>query len=295
MGFAAGFCSAPNQLHTDGTNVLAADFCSSGESLVLVAGGQADALWTGTESNPPPVNGQTNNGWMAFARPTLVGGSLEVWRRSPTGVTDQLTFTSADSIVDTLAEDGTVVAASDATSAGAQQPAGGFIAVSRFIASSTAPPVPMPVAGKLLWLNGGWYMILGRYVFAVDAGGGAPDGGVTLGDAGADAGSGVEAGVGGVDASVGTGDGGVDSGADGEGADTSSPFDASAFEASGADGGSMSDSAASAGEGTAPAGAGSHGGGGGCNASGTSSRASPIIGLAVGLLLIRRRRRPSSS
>ena len=306
--FNAGFCSSPGDLQFDGTNVLAVEFCSSPPSaLILISGGQATTLWTGNQGDDPPmVYGQVNNGWTAFDRPTLVGGALEVWTRSPAGETQQVTFTNTDSIVDTLAGDGTVVAASDATLQGAG--AESFTPASRFIASGTSPPVAMPLQGKLFWFNGAWYLMLGRTVFGVTPGGGTGGTDAGVGGGGTDAsvdGGGTDAGVGeggadagggGVDAGVTPGDGGSDATLPEEAGAVDSGGASDAFAAESGSGSTGSDSSVPfQGDGATQDGTSSTpppaGDGGGCNASATCSGGAPLVGFGLALLACRRRRK----
>jgi hypothetical protein len=159
---------------TDGTNVVWEG--ASGTSLYFNDGQSTTTL-------APRSSGSyaLRAGWTAF---TQIGASgvAQVWRRSPTGEVQQVSFFSADSRIEDINPSGDIVFVT-----------GQLDSARRYLAK-VGQAMPTEISGGLgtaRWNAGGWHLMLGRSLFAFGDGVvpsrpacGAGDGGVSPPDAG---------------------------------------------------------------------------------------------------------------
>lgn len=142
---------------TDGVNVI---FRRQGSSTnppfsIGLVGASGEVLLASGLSKPPSPGShyQVQNGWVAF---TKLGTSeqFQVWIRTPGGVSEQVTFFSSSSSIVSLAPTGEVII-SNGGKLYLYLTAQGLIEIS----SKLVKPV---------YVNKGWYGIIGRSIFSID-------------------------------------------------------------------------------------------------------------------------------
>jgi hypothetical protein len=99
-------------------------------------------------------NWMANGGWLAFAR-TPDAGPPQVWSRSPAGVEAQVSFFGAGASVEALGDTGEI----------AMKLSTG----DRWVGRAGAPPVQVDPMGTIRWLDGNWYVTVGRMLFRLES------------------------------------------------------------------------------------------------------------------------------
>lgn len=141
---------------TDGTNVCYTLATSTNQQLILIDGNdQTNVL---AQSSSMGSDTLMKNGWIAYE--ATGGGSTQIWRRSPTGQTTQLTYYGSSSALVALSPNGEVALSN-----------GGELYISKGI----FPPFPIAAtsfAAPLVpfWLDDRWYAPVGRSLYQVYTG-----------------------------------------------------------------------------------------------------------------------------
>ncbi len=87
-----------------------------------------------------------SQGWVAFTR-LGTGGQLQIWRRSPAGVEEQVTFFGDSSRVNGLSPNGEVM----------------FLHGRRYLSRLEGSAIDVSSAlGVAFWQEGAWWVMLGR-------------------------------------------------------------------------------------------------------------------------------------
>ena len=142
---------------TDGINVIYRKHtsCCSNQTYSIFMYGTSGEIQLAAYREREPVPGfdyQVNNGWTAFTR-LGTGEQLQIWLRSPQGVTSQETFFGTSSRINTL------------------NPAGEYTFIHEnrlYLSGHDKNAIDVASAhGNSFWLDGEWYVVIGRTLFKI--------------------------------------------------------------------------------------------------------------------------------
>ncbi|HMH52396.1 MAG TPA: Ig-like domain repeat protein [Candidatus Acidoferrum sp.] len=159
---------------TDGVNAVYRKHtpCCSNQTYAITMYGASGEVTLAPARSQEPAPGRdyaARNGWTAFTR--LNGQALQVWVRSPQGVSTQLSFFGSSSQIDVGQTGSGIETSSGAISSDGQVMfvnVPGF-APRRYLASPTRSAVPIGSGWGLSFsLNNQWFIGMGRSLFAVD-------------------------------------------------------------------------------------------------------------------------------
>ncbi|MCI3927128.1 Ig-like domain-containing protein [Paenibacillus sp. TRM 82003] len=121
--------------------------------LILRNGNEEIALASYNKTVPMPNQDYVlAGGWAAYTKPDQAG-NLQVWLRSPTGVTKQLTFREGSSRIGALGENGRLLYVYEGK------------VYEAFFDSNAAEVFKSTAIGKRLWLDDQWHFMIGGTLF----------------------------------------------------------------------------------------------------------------------------------